>query len=87
MPSAQPLPQELCLWPPAADAEPGSGFLHLAQMAWVANRLIPVWSAEAEGPAPLLKEKGGHQTGACPVDQEERKGLSGLSDQGWGEVL
>ena len=56
-------------------------------MAWVANRLIPVWSAEAEGPAPLLKEKGGHQTGACPVDQEERKGLSGLSDQGWGEVL
>ena len=64
VPAAQPPPQELCLLSPAADAELGSGFLHSVQRARVANRLIPVWSTEARGLAPLPKETGGH-----PIDK------------------
>lgn len=64
VPAVQPPPQGLCLRSRAADAEPGSGFLHSVQRARVANRLIPVWSTEARGLAPLPKEKGGH-----PIDK------------------
>lgn len=52
-----------------ADTELGSGFLHSVQRTQVAKGLIPVWSVEAGGSAPLLKEKGGPQ-------------IAGLSSQG-----
>ena len=52
--------------------------------ARAARRLVPVWSVEAGGPAPWLKEKGGHQVNRVLslVDEGRQRGL-----QGWGEAL
>lgn len=43
-----------------------------------------MWSVEAGGPAPWLKEKGGHQVNRVLslVDEGRQRGL-----QGWGEAL
>lgn len=79
------LPQELCLRPPAAEAELGSGCLHPIPGPLDANRLIPVRSTEAGGPASLLREKDKHQLDKtlAPVDQDGIKRLSGWSSQSW----